>query len=100
MSDLKTYPKTERLDDWISRAFEATEIPFSPVPGDWVRAKRDDESLGVIVSITDDEIVILWSNEPKGFDIFETGYVFAPYVPLQVTETIFTPSALRREKES
>jgi hypothetical protein len=62
------------------------------VPGDWVQSKwHEPEGLGMLVANGDDFIVVLWSREPGTiWDqrlVNPSGiFVYAPYVPLQVTK--------------
>lgn len=60
-------------------------------PGDVVFHSYDKNSYGTIVAIAEGLATVLWSREPNLTfpSIMSNGYVFAPYVPLVVTPTIF-----------
>lgn len=69
---------------------------FSHRPGDWVK-HFDYGGVGIIVAMSDSQLTVLWSQEPRSVNDFphiqgqqfmEMSYVFAPYVPLQVSKTI------------
>jgi len=60
---------------------------------------------GVVVAKDDDNVSVLWSEkEREGYafdhnrDYIETSYVFAPYVPLMTTPTVFAPEEFAPRK--
>ncbi len=88
MSSLETFQHP--LEDAIvslNGNLQGVHLP----PGDWVRHKHRTGSMGILIANGDDFLVVLWSKRSNFEVINESGYVFAPYVPLIVTSTIFVP---------
>jgi hypothetical protein len=56
-----------------------------PNPGDACTFFDDQSAYGIIIAISHPNVTVLWSRPPD----FSGGYIHAPYVPLQVTPTIF-----------
>lgn len=56
-------------------------------PGRFVRARGATDSFGTVVSVIDNTVTVLWSRDPRydGVSLIDVSYVYAPYVPLQVT---------------
>jgi hypothetical protein len=54
------------------------------MPGDWVR-HSEYGGCGIIVAIDAENMTVLWSREP----ITQDYLFYAPYIPLQVTPSIF-----------
>lgn len=93
MSQLKTYhyPEDHRI-----LSLEGSQLAVHLAPGAWVRHGHFDGTMGVLIANGDDFVTVLWSRPPTVIDVGQAymtgGYVFAPYVPLQVTPTLFAPS--------
>lgn len=93
MSQLKTYDIEE-----LRLAELPPSISRPAHPGDVVcHVDFRDSTFGTVVAIDEDQAAVLWSRGPMIVDVGQAfvtgGYVFAPYVPLQATPTIFDPTA-------
>lgn len=84
MSLLKTYAPPTPIVPWETRRYDG---PLKP--GDWV-THSEYGGHGIIVAIDSENMTVLWSREPQPRD-FSSGFIYAPYIPMQVTPTIFDP---------
>lgn len=98
MSQLKTHD----IDDLNVVSRTNPNDPYPREPGQFVRHVDFDYTFGTVVAIDDTQASVLWSKPPIVVDVgtystgstfVQSGYVFAPYVPLVVTPTIFDPTA-------
>ena len=83
MSQLRNHPK----DDLYVQPYGMPPIE----PGQLVGYRtRPGTTFGIVVSIDATNACVLWSREPRvvADTYLESGYVFAPYVPLIVTPTL------------
>ena len=92
MSQLKTYARNGEDLFVLPDGDEPTE------PGQFVgHTAFPSSTCGTVVAIDETDVCVLWSREPYVVDVGQAfmtgGYVFAPYVPLQVSPTIFDPTA-------
>lgn len=71
------------IDISFLRPLEKNFWKFYLNPGDLVELSHHP-SIGIIVSLCERQAMVLWSN----LDLSDQLY-FSPYVPLQVTSTIF-----------
>jgi hypothetical protein len=108
MSMLKTYSgllakdivciesKTSRLGDCV--------LALDLCPGSWVKHRFYDQAPGFGMLVAsgkhpnwkgepEDFVTVLWSVEPRNpfSSMPSTGFVYAPYVPLQVTKITLEP---------
>lgn len=59
--------------------------PYNTQPGTLVRRTWSiPQRIGVIIAVLGDEAWVLWSSLPQP-SYLETGYVYAPYVPMQTS---------------
>lgn len=95
MNRLKTYERSLTAPNIVSLEGETPAVILSP--GDWVRDLYVPGSVGILVAVNEQTLSVLWSKYPNervttdGQKYIETGFVFAPYVPLIVTPTIIEP---------
>lgn len=88
MSQLQTYDVEEL--SVIGRE-HPEDLPVCP--GDVVcHVEHRDTTNGMVVAIDDHHATVLWSKEPRIDTMMSGGFMWAPYVPLQVTPTLFASS--------
>lgn len=89
MSQLQTYDVEEL--SVLSHNFPE-DVPTCP--GQEVcHVDHKDLSYGVVIAIDDHVATVLWSKMPRPIDTFASGgFMWAPYVPLIITPTIFATS--------
>lgn len=89
MSQLQTYHHPE---DHRILSLEGARLAVNMTPGELVRHGHFDGTCGMLVANGDDFVTVLWSKAPIVVDVgtYSTGsLMYAPYVPLQVTPSIF-----------
>lgn len=88
MSQLQTYDRLSVIHS-DSPTNNGSNRPL--MPGDFVRLVSGPECFGTLIHVDDWKATVLWSRCPMVVDVgtYSTGAIFAPYVPLQVTPTIF-----------
>lgn len=88
MSELQTYDRLSVIHS-DSPTSNGSDRPLKP--GDFVRLVACDDCFGTLIHVDDWKATVLWSRHPLVIDVgtYSTGTLFAPYVPLQVTPTIF-----------
>lgn len=92
MAQLRTYDREELS---VIGSEYGEDVPTEP--GQLVsHVDFRDSTFGTIVAIDDHHAEVLWSRGPFIVDVGQTlhsgGYLFAPYVPLQVTPTFLNVS--------
>ena len=86
--------RTHNIEDLhvIGRTWDDNDQPSEP--GQLVCCVFDSSAYGTIIAIDDKEASVLWSRESKAGDFpymtGSSGFVFAPYVPMQRTPSIFS----------
>lgn len=90
---LNTYRRNPR-PALVSIDWGENDLPSTLAPGEWVKTPQAG-GMGMIVAMTDEEVSVLWSKLPRApynsGSYIESGYVYAPHIPMQVTPTVFKP---------
>jgi hypothetical protein len=94
VSQLRTYSRRPGVIDVVVSVERVADRPLPElVPGTFVEIPGFRGGFGIVVAINDEDVSVLWSIEPNSID--DAGFVFAPYVPLQITPTIFAPEEFK-----
>jgi len=82
----------------IRKHGEGFDPDWNPAPGDAICDTQDPlDTYGIIIAVLPKverqtpKVLVLWTRHLKPDPMDTSGFVYASYIPLQVTPTIFAP---------